>query len=114
MALVGKAVELRADLADLGDHQLLVGAAADWRTAFMKVRLTCTSKRRVPKNGILSLSTWASSITSPVLIRLTAFITAAGFLVIARAALVAGAPFGRAALLLRRHRPAWGLLSVGC
>ena len=46
---------------------------------FMNVRLICTSKRRVPKNGILSLSTWASSITSPVLIRPVAFSTAAGF-----------------------------------
>src|SRR5262245_43413051 len=45
----------------------------------MNVRLTCTSKRRVPKNGILSLSTCASSITSPLLMRLAAFITAAAF-----------------------------------
>ena len=46
---------------------------------FRNVRLTCTSKRRVPKNGILSLSTCASSITSPVLIRPAAFMTAAAF-----------------------------------
>ena len=46
----------------------------------MKVRLVCTSKRRVPKNGILSPSTWPSSITSPVLISFAAFITAAGFM----------------------------------
>src|SRR5829696_2191935 len=44
---------------------------------FMKVRLMCTSKRRVPKNGILSESTWPSSITSPVLMSFAAFITAA-------------------------------------
>jgi len=37
----------------------------------------CTSKRRVPKNGILSPSTWPSSITSPVLMSFAAFITAA-------------------------------------
>jgi hypothetical protein len=36
-----------------------------------------------------------------------------GVLVIARAALVAGAPLRRTALFFRRHRPAWGLLSVG-
>ena len=45
----------------------------------MKVRLVCTSKRRVPKNGILSPSTWPSSITSPVLMSFAAFITAAAF-----------------------------------
>src|SRR5262245_6877076 len=39
----------------------------------------CTSKRRVPKNGIFSLSTCASSITSPVLIRPVALSTAAAF-----------------------------------
>src|SRR5262245_49383168 len=46
----------------------------------MKVRLMWTSKRRVPKNGILSLSTWPSSITSPVLISLTALSTVCGFM----------------------------------
>ena len=46
---------------------------------FMKVRLVCTSKRRVPKNGMVGPSTCASSITSPVLISFAAFITAAGF-----------------------------------
>ena len=46
---------------------------------FMNVRLVCTSKRRVPKNAMLGPSTCASSITSPVLISLAAFSTAAGF-----------------------------------
>ncbi len=47
--------------------------------SFMNVRLVCTSKRRVPKNAMLGPSTCASSITSPVLISLAAFSTAAGF-----------------------------------
>src|SRR6478609_3119888 len=46
----------------------------------MNVRLTCTSKRRVPKNGMLAPSTCPSSITSPVLISLTALSTACGFM----------------------------------
>src|SRR5262249_43052113 len=48
--------------------------------SFMKVRLTCTSKRRVPKNGIFALSTYPSSMTSPVLISLTALSTVCGFM----------------------------------
>ena len=46
----------------------------------MNVRLVWTSKRRVPKNGILSFSTCAISITSPVLISCVARSTAAGFM----------------------------------
>src|SRR4051812_8827152 len=46
----------------------------------MNVRLTCTSKRRVPKNGMLAPSTCPSSMTSPVLISLTALSTACGFM----------------------------------
>ena len=46
----------------------------------MKVHLVCTSKRRVPENGILSLRTWASSIVSPVLIRRIAFNRVSGFM----------------------------------
>src|SRR5215831_16705420 len=48
--------------------------------SFMNVRLTCTSKRRVPKNGIFALSTYPSSMTSPVLISLTALSTVCGFM----------------------------------
>ena len=46
----------------------------------MNVRLTCTSKRRVPKNGMLAPSTCPSSMTSPVLISLTALSTDCGFM----------------------------------
>src|SRR5215468_538662 len=46
----------------------------------MTVRFTCTSKRRVPENGMSGPSTWASSVTSPVLISLTASSTACGFM----------------------------------
>ena len=46
---------------------------------FMNVRLVCTSKRRVPKKGIAALSTWAISMTSPVLISRVAFSTASAF-----------------------------------
>ena len=46
----------------------------------MNVRFTCTSKRRVPKNGILSFITWAISMTSPVLMSSLARITLAGFM----------------------------------
>jgi len=45
----------------------------------MKVRLACTSKRRVPKKGIFWDSTCPISMTSPVLMSFAAFITAAGF-----------------------------------
>jgi hypothetical protein len=78
MGLVRKAVELRSDLAELGDDDLFVRAAhvGEW---FMNVRLVWTSKRRVPKNAMLGPSTCASSNTSPVLISFAAFITAAGF-----------------------------------
>src|SRR5438132_9423679 len=47
---------------------------------FMKVRLVCTSKRRVPKNGIEADSTWAMSITSPVRISRVARSTVSGFM----------------------------------
>src|SRR5262245_45428502 len=46
----------------------------------MKVRLRCMSRRRGPKNGIPAPSTCARSITSPVLISLTASRTTAGFI----------------------------------
>ena len=46
----------------------------------MKVRLVCTSKRRVPENGIEAESTWAMSITSPVRIRRVARSTVSGFM----------------------------------
>ena len=46
----------------------------------MNVRLVCTSKRRVPKNGILSESTCPISMTSPVLMRRTALRTDSGFM----------------------------------
>jgi hypothetical protein len=45
---------------------------------FMNVRLVCTSKRRVPKNGIAALSTCPSSITSPVLMSLVPRSTVSG------------------------------------
>src|SRR4029450_11620941 len=48
--------------------------------SFINVRLMCTSKRRVPKNGIFVLSTCPSSMTSPVLISLTALSTVCGFI----------------------------------
>ena len=48
--------------------------------AFMKVRLACMSKRRVGEIAIPGPSTWASSITSPVLISFTALSTDAGFM----------------------------------
>jgi hypothetical protein len=38
----------------------------------MNVRLVCTSKRRVPKNGISDESTCARSMCSPVLISFVA------------------------------------------
>jgi hypothetical protein len=47
---------------------------------FMKVRFTCMSKRRVPKNGIAGPSTYASSTISPVLISFTASSTRCGFI----------------------------------
>jgi len=47
---------------------------------FMKVCLTCTSKRRVPKNGIAGPSTCANSMISPLLISLTASSTSCGFI----------------------------------
>jgi hypothetical protein len=47
---------------------------------FMNVRLVCTSKRRVPANGILSFNTWAISMTSPVLMSRVAFSTLSGFM----------------------------------
>ena len=71
----------------------------------MNVRLVWTSKRRVPKNGMLAPSTWPSSITSPVLISLAALQHGLRLHVIARAALVARAPFRRAARAFRRRRP---------
>ena len=46
----------------------------------MKVRLVCTSKRRVPKNAILSFSGCAISITSPLLMSCAARSTLAGFM----------------------------------
>jgi hypothetical protein len=61
MGLVREAVELGADLPDLGDtiSSLLPRMLENW---FMNVRLMCMSSRRVPENGILALSTWPSSI----------------------------------------------------
>ena len=47
---------------------------------FMNVRLVCTSKRRVPANGIWLFSTWAISMTSPVLMSRVAFSTLSGFM----------------------------------
>src|SRR6266700_3818668 len=46
---------------------------------FMKVRLVCRLKMRVPKNGMPGPSTYAISITSPVLISRTARNTVSGF-----------------------------------
>src|SRR5262249_40648775 len=79
VGLVGKAVELSANLPDLGNDDLLI-AAAPVGEIVHKVRLTCTSKRRVPKNGIFVLSTCPSSMTSPVLMSLTALSTVCGFM----------------------------------
>ena len=44
------------------------------------VRLTCRLKLRAADNGICALSTWPSSITSPVLMSLSALSTVAGFM----------------------------------
>src|SRR5262249_2083003 len=46
----------------------------------MNVRLVCTSKRRVPEKGILSLRTCASSMTSPLLMSFVARSTDSGFM----------------------------------
>ena len=105
VALMGEAVELRADLADLREHHLLVAAALVATAGFMKVRFTCTSKRRVPENGMSALSTWASSIISPVLTSLTRVEHRLRLHVVGGAALVAGAPFRRAALVVGRRQP---------
>jgi len=74
VALVDEAVELSADLADFADDDFLVMPRRldGW---FMNVRLMWTSKLRAPKNDMLAFRTWPSSITSPVLISLTAFST---------------------------------------
>jgi hypothetical protein len=45
-------VELRADLSDLADDDLLVRAAAV-ALGFMNMTFWCTSKRRVPKKGMV-------------------------------------------------------------
>src|SRR4029450_12087657 len=47
---------------------------------FMNVRLVCTSKRRVPKNGIEALSTWPSSMISPDLMSRVARSTDSDFM----------------------------------
>src|SRR4029077_3224161 len=47
---------------------------------FTNVRLVCTSQRRVAEIGILSFSTWPSSIVSPVLIRRTPFSSVSGIM----------------------------------
>ena len=47
---------------------------------FMNVRLVCTSKRRVPTKGMDALSTWPSSMTSPVRISRVARSTVSDFM----------------------------------
>src|SRR5882724_10716883 len=48
--------------------------------SFMNVRLVCTSKRRVPKNGIEAFSTWPSSMISPDLMSWVARSTDSAFM----------------------------------
>jgi hypothetical protein len=47
---------------------------------FRNVRLVCTSKRRVPKNGMDEESTWPNSITSPVRMSRVPRRTVSGFM----------------------------------
>jgi len=76
---MGEAVELGAHLPDLRDNQLLV-APRRFEKSFMNVRLTVTLYVRAGLIGILSFSTCAISMTSPVLMSCVARSTLAGFM----------------------------------
>ena len=109
MALVGEAVELGADLADLGHHQLLVGAALVGRLVQegaldVHIEAARAEERHLVVEHVGQLDHLAG------LDQAGGLDDGGRLLMVAGAALVAGTPLRWAAVPLRGRRPARRLL----
>src|SRR6185295_11829570 len=108
MGLVRKAVELGADLAELGDDDLFVRAAhvgefVHERALGVHVETPRPEERHAGTEHVRELDHLAG------LDQLRGIHYGRGLLVIGRTALVGCAPFRRTALAFRRNGPAWSL-----
>src|SRR5262245_9495325 len=104
---MGEAVELRADLTDLCNNQLLVAVAlirAEWTSAALGVHIVLPAgiERHVPSQDVCEFEGLArlDQLCRPQHV--------GGLHVIGRAAFIRGAPFRGAALVWQRWLPALG------